>query len=322
MVNRSDLVETVSVIMPTYNSARTVDRAIESVLAQTHRAWQLIVVDDASTDDTVERIEACRRGFEDRISLVRATENGGPAKARNRAMSAGNGEWIAVLDADDAWRKQRLEVLLRKATETDADAVCDNLLGFDDHAGVVTQQLFAKLPVWLDIVAAVAPSYAGDHSLGYLKPVVRRSFVQNHRIRYDEGLRTSEDLVYLLNLLTHGARILGIGEPHYIYTMQVGSRSGKLSRSTHSIPRDADLARSLAGLLEDGTIHLSLRERQAIYDRISYLEKIAPLAQFRDARLRGKWGRALFLIGTSPAVRARLKEIAKQRLRPSRQDNL
>ena len=306
MSKRSRALENVSVIMPTYNSVRTVDRAIDSVLAQTHAAWQLVIVDDASTDATVQRITERRRGLEDKIKLVSCQENGGPAAARNQGMASCSGEWIAVLDADDAWRENRLESLLEKARQDSADAVCDNLIGFDDRAGKETQPLYAQLPAWLDIVAAVAPSYAGKYSLGYLKPVFRRSFVKQHHIRYDEGLRTGEDLLYLLSVLTHGGKVMCVDAPLYVYTMQVGSASGKLSRSTKSAPRDIDMARSLARLRDDDVAHLTERERQAIDDRIRYLNDIAPLAEFRHARLQGNWGQALKLAFTSPAVRRKI----------------
>jgi succinoglycan biosynthesis protein ExoO len=306
MDERLNALEKVSVIMPTYNSLRTVDRAIDSVLAQTHRDWQLIVVDDASTDATIQRIMERRRGHEERIVLIRCQENSGPAAARNRGLARCDGDWIAVLDADDAWRENRLEALLKKARQAPADAVCDNLLGFDDHLGKETEPLFARLPTRLDIVVAVAPTYAGTYNLGYLKPIVRRSFVKENHIKYDEDLRTGEDLLYLLSLLSHGGRVMCVAVPFYIYTTPVGGTSRKLSQSTKSAPRDADMARSLARLRDDGRANLSEQERQAIDDRISYLQDIAPLAEFRFARLQGDWLKVLKLAFTSPAVRFKI----------------
>ena len=308
MNERSHALEKVSVIMPTYNSMRTVDRAIDSVLAQTHASLQLIIVDDASTDATVHRIEERRRGHEEKIVLVCCRENGGPAAARNRGVAMCDGEWIAVLDSDDAWRDNRLELLLEKARRASADAVCDNLLGFDDHLGKETELLFSQLPARLDIVAAVAATYAGKYNLGYLKPVVRRSFVEQHHIRYDEDLRTGEDLLYLLDLLVHGGRVMGIDTPLYIYTTPVGGTSQKLSQSTKSAPRDADMARSLAQLRDRGYAGLTEQGRQAINDRISYLRDIAPLAEFRYARLQGNWVQVLKLALTRPDVRRRILE--------------
>jgi succinoglycan biosynthesis protein ExoO len=306
MDERLNALEKVSVIMPTYNSLRTVDRAIDSVLAQTHGEWQLIVVDDASTDATIQRIMERRRGHEEKIVLIRCQENSGPAAARNRGLARCDGDWIAVLDADDAWRENRLEALLKKARQAPADSVCDNLLGFDDHLGKETEPLFARLPTRLDIVVAVAPTYAGTYNLGYLKPIVRRSFVKENHIKYDEDLRTGEDLLYLLNLLIRGGRVMCLDVPLYIYTTPVGGRSWKLSQSTKTAPRDADMARSLARLRSDGYASLTEQERQAIDDRINYLKDIAPVAEFRHARLQGNWLQVLKLALTSPAVRHKI----------------
>jgi succinoglycan biosynthesis protein ExoO len=305
MNERTRVLDRVSVIMPTYNSERTVDRAIDSVLAQTYPAWQLVIVDDASTDATVPRIIERCRGHEDRMIFVRCPENSGPAAARNRGLALCDGEWVAVLDSDDAWRPNRLETLIEEAQAAGADAVCDNLLGFDDHVGTETEAVFSQIPERLDFVAAVAPTYAGTHNLGYLKPIIRRSFIARHRLRYDESLRTGEDLLYLLKLLLHGAQVVGVDLPLYIYTTQVGDTSRRLSQSTKSAPRDVDMARSLARLRDDSA-DMTEQERQAINQRIAYLREIAPLAEFRYARLQGDWLQAFKLALTSPEVRRRL----------------
>jgi glycosyltransferase involved in cell wall biosynthesis len=88
----------VSVIIPTYNSARYLPEAIESVLAQTYRDFEIVVIDDGSTDNTKEVVAP----YLDRIIFLEVP-NGGPAKARNRAIRKSSGEYVAFLDADDIW---------------------------------------------------------------------------------------------------------------------------------------------------------------------------------------------------------------------------
>jgi glycosyltransferase involved in cell wall biosynthesis len=100
----------VSVILPTYNRARLVSRAIESVLAQTHTDFELIVVDDASTDETPDVIA----GINDaRLSLHRLQVNGGAAAARNAGVAHARGELLAFIDSDDVWSPRKLEVQLQ-----------------------------------------------------------------------------------------------------------------------------------------------------------------------------------------------------------------
>jgi succinoglycan biosynthesis protein ExoO len=102
----------VTVILPTYNSASFVSRAIDSVLGQQgdHRL-ELIIVDDCSTDVTVELIKQ-RYGADARVKVIVSERNGGPGIARNLALAEAKGDWIALIDADDAWTADRLSALL------------------------------------------------------------------------------------------------------------------------------------------------------------------------------------------------------------------
>lgn len=96
----------VSVIMPTYNCGRFIRESIQSVLAQTYSQWELVVVDDCSTDDT----ESIVASFVDnRIRYYRNEKNCGAAITRNRALREAKGQWIAFLDSDDLWLPTKLE---------------------------------------------------------------------------------------------------------------------------------------------------------------------------------------------------------------------
>ena len=100
----SDLV---SIIMPSYNTGRFISETIESVLAQSYSNWELIIVDDCSTDNTDEVIEDYIS--DDRIKYIKNDKNSGAAISRNRALREAKGKWIAFLDSDDLWEAQKLE---------------------------------------------------------------------------------------------------------------------------------------------------------------------------------------------------------------------
>src|SRR5215831_9468158 len=95
----------VSVVIPTYNNARFLPEALDSLLGQTYRDFELIVVDDGSTDDTLEVLKPYRH----LIRYVRK-ENGGPASARNLGIRHASGELIAFQDADDIWLPDKLQL--------------------------------------------------------------------------------------------------------------------------------------------------------------------------------------------------------------------
>lgn len=96
----------VSIIMPSWNTGKYIAESIQSVLAQTYTNWELIIVDDCSTDNTDEVIaNFCDK----RIRYLQNTQNSGAALTRNRALREANGEWIAFLDSDDIWLPEKLE---------------------------------------------------------------------------------------------------------------------------------------------------------------------------------------------------------------------
>lgn len=103
----------VSVVIPSFNSERYIRQTVESVRRQTFTDWELIVVDDGSTDGSPAIVETSA-GQDDRIRLVRLERNAGrPAVPRNAGVRAAQGAYVAFLDADDLWHPQKLEIQLR-----------------------------------------------------------------------------------------------------------------------------------------------------------------------------------------------------------------
>ncbi|SDZ55628.1 teichuronic acid biosynthesis glycosyltransferase TuaG [Evansella caseinilytica] len=102
----------ISVITPAYNSEKFIGTAIDSVAAQTYSNWEMIIVDDGSTDKTINIIEKYKEK-DNRIRLVQLKENSGPAVARNIAIREAGGRYLAFLDSDDQWLPEKLEKQLR-----------------------------------------------------------------------------------------------------------------------------------------------------------------------------------------------------------------
>lgn len=104
------LEELVSIIVPVYNVERFIKETMDCVVAQTYQQWELLLVEDGSSDRTVSIIEAyIRESGEERIRLIRQPGNFGAARARNRGLKEAAGRYIAYLDADDLWVPEKLE---------------------------------------------------------------------------------------------------------------------------------------------------------------------------------------------------------------------
>jgi glycosyltransferase involved in cell wall biosynthesis len=117
----------VSVVMPTFNRAQLLERALASALKQTYRKLEIIVVDDASRDDTAAVV---RNAGDDRVRYIRHDANKGGSAARNTGIRAALGEYIAFLDDDDEWEPAKTEEQLKVLAHEDYDAV---LCTSDEH---------------------------------------------------------------------------------------------------------------------------------------------------------------------------------------------
>ena len=99
--------ELVSIIMPSYNTARFIKETVDSVLAQSYTNWELLVVDDCSTDNTDDVV--AQFSGDSRIKYIKNSKNSGAAESRNRALREAKGKWIAFLDSDDLWEPDKLK---------------------------------------------------------------------------------------------------------------------------------------------------------------------------------------------------------------------
>ena len=114
--------ELVSIIMPAFNSQETISEAIESVLQQTYKHWELLIVDDCSLDNTSEIINKYIK-VNPRIVYIPNQKNLGPSFSRNAGLSVAKGRWVAFLDSDDIWLENKLESSIRFAEEYSAPLV-------------------------------------------------------------------------------------------------------------------------------------------------------------------------------------------------------
>ena len=115
---------TISVVIPCFNSAATIERALRSVEHQTITPHEVLVVDDASSDNTVSIIEEYAQSSSLNIHVIKQNVNGGPSAARNAAWNVASGKFIAFLDADDQWHPKKLEIQIATFELTPEASMC------------------------------------------------------------------------------------------------------------------------------------------------------------------------------------------------------
>ncbi|WP_392341810.1 glycosyltransferase (plasmid) [Phaeobacter sp. BS23] len=224
----------ISIIMANHQGARYLRAALASVLAQTHDDWELIVADDGSSDGSVEILQDAA-AQDDRVRVLLWETSSGPAAARNRALAAARGAWVAICDSDDIMHPDRLRRLLLAAERLGADAVADDMIHFATEPMAAPRSVFGAgspdLPRQIspaDMLRVPEPGEAGAQ-LGYIKPVIRREALG--ALRYDETLTIGEDQDLYLRLLLQGGRLWLLPEALYLYRRHPQSLSHRSSRA-------------------------------------------------------------------------------------------
>jgi len=214
----------VSIVIPTYNHAHFLGRALQSVLDQTYPQWEAIVIDNHSQDNTDEVV----KGYVDpRIRLLKIHNNGVIAASRNLGMREARGEWIAFLDSDDCWYPRKLEIAIAIATGgAGFDVVSTDELMVDTRTGA--RRVIRYGPYSKDFYRCLLVE---GNRFSPSATVVRRDFLVRHGLQFDErkDYATVEDYALWLELARLEARFKFIPEVHGEYVIHGANSSARLS---------------------------------------------------------------------------------------------
>lgn len=266
----------VSVIIAAYNARDFIEAAVTSALGQSEQNLEVLVVDDCSSDGTPDLIRSIS---DPRLRLYVLDRNGGPSRARNRAIQEARGDWITFLDADDWYAPDRMEVLLRVGEEYQTEIVADDMYRLSDPADPAPRTKLGKLRLneatIIDAVAFLKMDCG-------LKPVIRRDFILRQSILFDERLRNGEDTLLLLECLLAGARLLLWPKPYYYYREHAGSLS---SFRVKALFQRCNTTRELLRreiILADSVLRQVLEVRLAEAEKaLRYYSVVEPLRQWR-----------------------------------------
>jgi succinoglycan biosynthesis protein ExoO len=271
----------VSVIIPAYNTEKYISQAIESALTQTEQSVEVIVVNDASTDATLEVVKSFS---DERLTLINNEYNRGAGYARNRAIQESRGEWVAVLDSDDWYAPERLEKLLQVAYKEDADLIADDLYCIQDGEKSPWSTWFRESGEQIEKIRPINTVYfvetnmhdgQGRLQLGITKPLFKRDFLVQHGIEYDETIKVAQDYWFVLRCLVNDARFVLVPEPYYFYRSREGSlvKGSQLARLNEDCKATLDflqqeLVKNDSKLVRALSINFAALERNRTYYRV------------------------------------------------------
>lgn len=241
----------VSVILPAYNCETTLERCLDSVLSQTFRDFELIIVNDGSTDGTLSIAESFARDDE-RVTVI-SQANQGQGMARNAAIKLSKGSYIAFIDSDDRYKPGALASMVDALESNDADisnCEIENLLYKGDEP--LKRLSFYRIP---DSYAVVSGKQAASLCMDCVVPIlfnspccklIKKSLFVDNDIWFPGGHRYSEDLPTCLKLFLVSERVALIHEALYEYIREEDSTT----TSKPSIKKAVDIVRNVNDVLD------------------------------------------------------------------------
>jgi len=217
MINRSN--SKVSIIMPSYNSELYLEDAIDSVLKQSYDDWELIIVDDCSSDKS-RVLLADYEARDERIKVIHHKKNSGPSQARATAYKNKTGRYVAFLDSDDVWHKDKLSVSIERLRQSNSELVYTSykrisLLG-DCGKVISVPETISYAQLLSNTVILSSSVVIDDGKVG---------MIHFFNVYYD-------DFACWLDILKRGYRAVGINIPlTYYRVVGSGSVSGKKIKS-------------------------------------------------------------------------------------------
>lgn len=220
-------VPAVTVIIPVYNGAATIARALESVFAQSFRDFEVVVIDDGSTDDLDDQLAP----FRSRIDLIKQSNRGASA-ARNSGVSCSRGRLLAFLDADDFWHERKLELQV-SAFERRPDIV----LCYTDQRHWYPGEPNPYVPIEEGTIPE--PTYSSDFNKLFASPYLGTPGVMIPRTRFvelggfREDLKSAEDVDLWLRCAAFDGTIARIPHPLFYVVVRRGSLTAKRGEGTY-----------------------------------------------------------------------------------------
>lgn len=285
----------VSVVIPAYNAEQYVGEAIKSVLEQTYNDYEIIVVNDGSADRTADVV----KGFKDeRINLINHSSNRGVGAARNTAIEAARGRWIALLDADDKWLPVRLDRLVGIALTLGHQYFIsdDGLICFNTSKGLKPWDscfnLYYKIPFNNKVLSMGLDGYF-NYSCPAINPLIPLQHVKEHDLRYDPACLMGEDFEFNCNLFRTGLQLCLYNEPLRGYRLTPGSLTTNINKFEHQ----AGVYKRL--LEREG---FTRRERDLIKAGFKKLKEKQPYERFSTALKQKDYRRAAYLLVQRPRL--------------------
>lgn len=251
----------ISVILPVYNAEKFIQTTVDTILSQSFSNFELICVNDGSTDRTLELLQAYALS-DGRVSIINQT-NSGPGAARNAGLDVANARYVIMLDADDIYKPTMLEKLVACAEKNDCDVTVCRSSQFDDKTGSHLESWWTlnitQIPEKDVFNSGDMPDFVFTAFVGWpWDKLYKRSFIEENHLRFPE-LSNSEDLYFVFLSLALAEKISIVDSPLIEHRV---NRSGSVSSSRAKKP--------LAFYESTCLLKAALQNKAGLYEKVSW----------------------------------------------------
>ncbi len=201
-----------SIILPAYNATKTINKCIQSVISQSYSNWELIAIDDGSSDNTYEVLQ--NYSNQDSRIIVVNQKNSGPGFARNKGISLALGDYIAFIDADDYWENDFLELINEKIKKNDPDIVFYDLIHETETGRFIRNTLLSKYSSSTK-EELLRMQMTGKFEWGMVK-VIRKSIIAENNLHFSPDA-VGEEAIFSFDVLKYCNNISFVDKPVYHY---------------------------------------------------------------------------------------------------------
>lgn len=271
----------VSVVVPAYRAEEFIVDAVNSIRQQTLRNLEILVVDDASPDRTASIVAALSQA-DPRVRLIARARNGGVCLARNDAIVAARGRWLAFVDADDWLEGSRLAVLVAAAERLGADWIADDQFILEGPNARPVGKILHHEPDGaglIDLVHLIERDPPETMGYGTLKPLVKRSFLMTNAIRWRPETGHGEDFLLHVEVGLRGGRMALLNRALYFYRRHPGSLSDRepLALLAWALKQNEVAAALASGCGAEAALAALRRRETLIRQAIEYRSVLTPL---------------------------------------------
>jgi succinoglycan biosynthesis protein ExoO len=271
----------VSVVVPAYRAEEFIVDAVNSIRQQTLRNLEILIVDDASPDRTASIVAALSQA-DPRVRLIARARNGGVCLARNDAIVAACGRWLAFVDADDWLDPSRLGVLVAAGERLRADWIADDQFILEGPDARPVAKVLHREPDGaglIDLVHLIERDPPNRIGYGTLKPLVKRSFLMTNAIRWRSEIEHGEDFILHVEVGLRGGRMALLNSPLYFYRRRLGSLSDRepLALLASMLQQNEAAAALAAGCGAEAALAALRRRETLIRHAIEYRSVLTPL---------------------------------------------